>query len=178
MWTTENGADACPLVYGNSSADRIGCLDQDGDNYSDPTADWGLAEGADAYPKDPTRWIKEADEDTQGASSMTTYLVGGVGFLILAGIGVLLFVRSKGEDETKVWANANAGQVAMPNFQAQPAAQVAMPNFQAQPVAQVPPQPMAMPDPARDYYNGLLAQGYPHAEALSYTQQYFQEFRG
>lgn len=191
VWTTDNGADACPLVYGNSSADRIGCLDQDGDNYSDPTADWSLADGADAYPKDPTRWIKEADEDTQGASSMTTYLVGGVGFLILAGIGVLLFVRSKGEDETKAWANATAGQVAMPNFQAQPAAQVAMPNFQAQPaaqvampnfqaqpVAQIPPQPMAMPDPARDYYNGLLAQGYPHAEALSYTQQYFQEFRG
>ena len=109
---------------------------------------------------------------------MTTYLAGGVGVLILAGIAVLVVVRRKGEDETKIWADAVAGQVAMPNFQAQPAAQVAMQNFQAQPVAQVPPQPMAMPDPARDYYNGLLAQGYPHAEALSYTQQYFQEFRG
>jgi hypothetical protein len=166
------------MIYGNSSADRIGCLDQDGDNYSDPTDGWGLAEGADAYPKDPTRWIKEADSEAESASSMTTYLAGGVGILILAGIAVLVVVRRKGEDETKIWADAVAGQVAMPNFQAQPAAQVAMPNFQAQPVAQVAPQPMAMPDPARDYYNGLLAQGYPHAEALSYTQQYFQEFRG
>ncbi|HJM55492.1 MAG TPA: hypothetical protein QGI72_04520, partial [Poseidonia sp.] len=96
----------------------------------------------------------------------------------------------RGEDETREWANAAAqvampnfqaqpaAQVAMPNFQAQPAAQVATPNFQAQPAAQVSPQPMAMPDPARDYYNGLLAQGYPHAEAIRYTQQYFQEFRG
>jgi len=189
-WTVTNGADACPMVYGNSSADRIGCLDQDGDNYSDPTDDWGIAEGADAYPKDPTRWIKEAESEVASKGELTTYVIGGVGLLILAGIAALLFVRFRGEDETKEWANAAAqvampnfqaqpaAQVATPNFQAQPAAQVATPNFQAQPAAQVSPQPMAMPDPARDYYNGLLAQGYPHAEAIRYTQQYFQEFRG
>ena len=165
------------MIYGNSSADRIGCLDQDGDNYSDPTDDWSLAEGADAYPKDPTRWIKEADEEGEGASSLTTYAVGGIGLVILAGIGAVLFVRGKSDNETEQFLNS-VEQVAMPNFQAQPAGQVAMPNFQAQPVAQVAPQPAAMPDPARDYYNGLLAQGYPHDEAVRYTQQYFQEFRG
>ena len=189
-WTVTDGADACPMIYGNSSADRIGCLDQDGDNYSDPTDDWSLAEGADAYPKDPTRWIKEADEEGEGASSLTTYAVGGIGLVILAGIGAVLFVRGKSDNEAEQFLNSveqvampnfqaqPAGQVAMPNFQAQPAGQVAMPNFQAQPVAQVAPQPAAMPDPARDYYNGLLAQGYPHDEAVRYTQQYFQEFRG
>ena len=40
------------------------------------------------------------------------------------------------------------------------------------------PPPVAQPDPAREYYNGLLAQGYPHEDAVRYTQQYFQQFRG
>ena len=50
-------------------------------------------------------------------------------------------------------------------------APVAMPDFNAQPA-------VAQPDPAREYYNGLLAQGYPHEDAVRYTQQYFQQFRG
>jgi hypothetical protein len=166
------------LVYGKSSADRIGCLDQDGDNYSDPTNDWGIAEGADAYPQDPTRWLKEADDEEDSAGSLMNYAAGGIGLIvILAGVGALLFMRGRSNEEEQQIVN-NMGHVAMPNFQAQPAAQVAMPNFQAQPAAQIPPQPAAMPDPARDYYNGLLAQGYPHGEAVRYTQQYFQEFRG
>jgi len=41
----------------------------------------------------------------------------------------------------------------------------------------VQPAPV-IPDPARDYYNGLIAQGYPHEDAVRYTQQYFNEFRG
>ena len=29
-----------------------------------------------------------------------------------------------------------------------------------------------------EYYNGLIAQGYPHEDAVRYTQQYFAEFFG
>jgi hypothetical protein len=85
---------------------------------------------------------------------------------------------------------AQPAAVAMPNFSAQPAA-VAMPNFNAQPVAQQPAaayvapavveQPVAQPapvaDPARDYYNSLLSQGYPSADAQGYTQQYYPGFQ-
>jgi len=78
----------------------------------------------------------------------------------------------------------------MPNMHAQPAAAaVAMPNFSAQPAAQpvaaVPaavapvaqPAPV-QPDPAREYYNGLIAQGYPQESAMQYTQQYYPAFQG
>ena len=54
-------ADACPTVYGNSTADRYGCIDTDGDSYSDPTANWGPVSStgycqADGVPLDPTQW--------------------------------------------------------------------------------------------------------------------------
>ncbi|MBT3771955.1 MAG: hypothetical protein HOF90_03550 [Euryarchaeota archaeon] len=42
--------DSCPLIGGNSSADRYGCLDSDGDSYSDPDVNWGVFDGADALP--------------------------------------------------------------------------------------------------------------------------------
>jgi len=88
--------------------------------------------------------------------------------------------------------------VAMPNMGAQPVAQqyaapvaiapavVAQPQPVAQqyaaPVAIAPavvaqPQPVAQPDPARDYYNDLVAKGYPSADAMTYTKQYYPEFQ-
>jgi hypothetical protein len=78
----------------------------------------------------------------------------------------------------------------MPNMGAQPTQAVAMPNMGAQPVAQqyaapvamapavvAQPQPVAQPDPARDYYNDLVAKGYPSADAMTYTKQYYPEFQ-
>ena len=44
--------DACPDDYGNSTVDRYGCLDTDGDGWSD---------ASDGFPNDPARWI-----DTDG----------------------------------------------------------------------------------------------------------------
>ena len=40
--------DDCPTVRDTSTIDRLGCLDTDGDGYSDPDADWTVADGADA----------------------------------------------------------------------------------------------------------------------------------
>ena len=61
-------ADGCPDVFGNSTADRYGCIDTDGDTYSDPTANWGsISQGgycqADGLPLDPTQWC---DRDSDG----------------------------------------------------------------------------------------------------------------
>ena len=39
-------------------------------------------------------------------------------------------------------------------------------------------QPVGQSDPARDYYQNLVSQGYPHEHAVAYTQQYFPHFQG
>ena len=54
--------DDCPTVYGNSTADRQGCYDSDGDNFSNPTSSWDWLDGADAFPDDALRWIDD-DQD-------------------------------------------------------------------------------------------------------------------
>ena len=64
-------ADGCPTIWGNSTYDRLGCLDTDGDGYSDPDANWPAKTdcyGADAFPIDPTQWC---DEDNDGFGSNT-----------------------------------------------------------------------------------------------------------
>jgi hypothetical protein len=60
-----NNPDDCPFFYGNSSEDRIGCIDSDGDGYSDPEISWSVALGADAFVNDPTQW-SDVDGDGYG----------------------------------------------------------------------------------------------------------------
>ena len=57
--------DSCPLVAGNSTADRHGCPDADRDLYSDPDAGWlAHPQGqADAFPQNATQW---RDQDGDG----------------------------------------------------------------------------------------------------------------
>ncbi|MGB2494561.1 MAG: hypothetical protein ACPID1_08005 [Poseidonia sp.] len=68
--------DACPDEYGTSTADRFGCVDSDGDGWSDagdgfPTDNerWidtdgdGYEDTDDAFPFDPTQWY---DSDGDG----------------------------------------------------------------------------------------------------------------
>jgi hypothetical protein len=220
-WTLADGADACITSAGNSTNDRIGCFDADGDGYSNPTDGWYYYDGADAYPDDPLRWLQEKSSD-DGASSSTGLFLGIGAVVVLAAIGVIafMFIRKPDEagGEVKSWndgtfapmggapavpnmsaqpavmmpnySNTPAPVAGMPNMHAQPAAAaVAMPNFSAQPAAQpvaaVPaavapvaqPAPV-QPDPAREYYNGLIAQGYPQESAMQYTQQYYPAFQG
>ena len=60
-----NNPDNCPFFFGNSSMDRIGCIDSDGDGYSDPEIAWSVAQGADAFVDEPTQWA-DADGDGYG----------------------------------------------------------------------------------------------------------------
>ena len=55
--------DACVAVIGTSNVDRYGCVDSDGDGYSDADASWTIADGADAFPSEPSQW---ADQDGDG----------------------------------------------------------------------------------------------------------------
>jgi hypothetical protein len=195
-WTTVQGADECPLIYGASTADRIGCVDTDGDNYSDPTVDYGIEDGADAYPTDPTRWILEPEEESSLLAGSNVLIGGGVGLVVALALLGLFLRRRGGKVDDKAWStpvgmpdfSAQPGSMAMPDFSAQPATAQPVYAQQTTPVAQhsypaavqptaVPP-PVMQPDPAREYYDGLRAQGYPHEDAVRYTQQYFQQFRG
>jgi len=60
----ENASDIdwCPNASGNSTEDRSGCLDTDGDGYSDPDDEWALENGADAFPRDKN-YSGDADLD-------------------------------------------------------------------------------------------------------------------
>ena len=64
--------DMCPTVFGNSTVDRIGCPDTDGDGYSDVDSGWNTSDGADAFKTDSTQWA-DADGDGYGDNA-TGYL--------------------------------------------------------------------------------------------------------
>ena len=55
--------DYCPTVIGYSTDDRFGCLDSDGDGYSDVDSNWSLNLGGDAFPLDSSQWV---DSDGDG----------------------------------------------------------------------------------------------------------------
>ena len=59
--------DACPLTWGDSYNDRSGCLDSDGDGWSDATPQWPASPlgYADSHPNDATQW-QDIDADGFG----------------------------------------------------------------------------------------------------------------
>lgn len=175
--------DQCPDVYGLSFSDRFGCPDTDRDGWSDPDGNWTLEDGADAYANDPLTHIYvepivvESEEENFFTSPLML-AVYGIAVLVLAG---LAFFMTRGPKEPEMGQFA---QVPMQQPMMQP--QVTMPVAQANPYQQpmqtqtyaqaaVPP-PVVQPDPAMDYYNGLLSQGYTHEQAVMYTKQYFPQF--
>ncbi|MCS5536009.1 MAG: hypothetical protein NZ802_09170, partial [Candidatus Poseidoniales archaeon] len=65
--------DQCLSLYGTSRYDRLGCVDSDGDGWSDPTGEgtnqeWNASRGADMWPDDPTQW-NDTDGDGFGDNS-------------------------------------------------------------------------------------------------------------
>ena len=61
--------DDCVTVYGNSTLDRRGCLDSDGDGWSNPDSNWNSALGADAFPLEETQHV---DQDGDGYGDAAT----------------------------------------------------------------------------------------------------------
>ena len=55
--------DSCANTPGNSTNDRSGCIDTDGDGYSDPNTNWTIIDGGDAFISDSTQW---SDRDGDG----------------------------------------------------------------------------------------------------------------
>ena len=57
--------DYCPDIAGTSTKDRIGCLDSDGDGWSNPDSVWNVNLGGDAFPDDATQHF-DGDQDGYG----------------------------------------------------------------------------------------------------------------
>ena len=66
----DSSPDSCPTVFGNSTIQRYGCLDSDGDGLDDQldafpldasetldTDGDGVGDNLDAYPQDATRTV-------------------------------------------------------------------------------------------------------------------------
>ena len=166
-WNTSMGADACSSVIGNSTVDRFGCFDSDGDGHSNKDNNWGYSDGADGYPDDPTRWGPPPNSDS---ASFGTVAVTGGGILVLIIIATLLFIRSRG--------NNRQNNVIGINQQMAKTYAVPQQSQNYQPTQAYVQQPVTAADPAREYYQNLLNQGYPHEHAVAYTQQYFPNFMG
>ena len=71
------GADVCE-IDGNSTQDRVGCLDSDGDGWSDPDGNWTVAMGADAFPSNSS---ENADLDEDGVGDNSDEDIDGDGVL-------------------------------------------------------------------------------------------------
>ena len=174
-WNTSMGADACSSVIGNSTVDRFGCYDSDGDGHSNKDDNWGYSDGADGYPDDPTRW--GPPPNAEGMSFGTVAIAGG-GILILIIIGSLLFIRTRSGNKQYDSIDMNyqmQQNSVMIQQQGQNHQQNNAVNVQH---TQTYPQQTVQSDPAREYYQNLVNQGYPHEHAVAYTQQYFPGFIG
>lgn len=76
VYADESGSTSCE-ESGESIEDRVGCLDSDGDGWSDPDVNWNESMGADAFPFDANEHRDldgdgigdVADEDMDGDSS-------------------------------------------------------------------------------------------------------------
>ena len=141
------------------------------------------------------------------SSSSKIYIVGGWGELgevaagFLAGLGSLCFFGGGGclllvglilgltiNDKSQTVVVQGGGGGMMPMGGTAPVAGGAVPMMGA-PVAAAPMDApvtaapieapaVAAPDPAREYYNSLLAQGYDAASATQYTAQHYPGFQG
>ena len=161
-------------MIGNSTNDRNGCYDSDGDGYSNKDNQWSYSDGADGYPDDPTRWGPPPSSDS---SSFGTVAIAGGSVLILVILGSILFLRGRKKEPTMM-----PSQMGYHNQQINQGTHnkiiPAVNNHQVSNITQHHQQPAVQSDPARDYYQNLVSQGYPHEHAVAYTQQYFPHFQG
>lgn len=64
--------DGCPMQFGDSTVDRIGCPDSDGDGISDADGMWNVSQGADAFRYDETQ-SQDQDGDGYGDNASGNY---------------------------------------------------------------------------------------------------------
>jgi hypothetical protein len=117
-----DNSDDCDEVAGNSTTDSVGCLDNDGDGWSnsndsfiDDDSEWndtdgdGVGDNSDAFPNDDSE-TKDTDGDGVGDNEqfeaeqkMKNLVIGGFLLAIVIGIaGVLYFRKEKSHIESRI----------------------------------------------------------------------------
>ena len=117
-----DNSDDCDEVAGNSTIDSVGCLDNDGDGWSnsndsfvDDDSEWndtdgdGVGDNSDAFPNDDSE-TKDTDGDGVGDNEqfeaeqkMKNLVIGGFLLAIVIGIvGVLYFRKEKSHIESRI----------------------------------------------------------------------------
>ena len=135
-------------------------------------------------------WDGAVDDLVDGASGLlgmlgsTCFFIGGCCALLL---GLILGLTINDKTQTVVVQGGGGGMVGMGAPVAgapggavpMMGAPVAAAPMAAAPVAAAPvvAAPIAQPNPAQEYYNGLLTQGYDAASAAQYTSQHYPGFQ-
>ncbi len=70
----ETSSTSCE-IHGESTEDRVGCLDSDGDGWSDPDVNWNISMGADAFPNNAS---EHSDLDGDGIGDVADEDMDGV----------------------------------------------------------------------------------------------------
>ena len=137
--TGTNLSDDCPEVAGTSTKDRLGCVDTDGDGWSD---------AADYYPKDAERHVK---------SKLPMIILISV---LIAGliVSTLMIIRRKSDDSSQV-----LGQLMTPP-------PPPMGAFEA------PPPPAPVPEPVKQTPPPIPAEGLPAGWTQEQWNYYGQEW--
>jgi len=163
--TGTNLSDDCPEVAGTSTMDRLGCVDTDGDGWSD---------AADYYPQDAERHIK---------SKMPMILL--ISSLLIAGsLGVttLMIMRRKSDDAPQALGQVmTAPPPPMGAFEALPPPMDAFqapppPMAAAPPVMEAPPPPALVPEPVAQGPPPIPAEGIPAGWTQEQWNHYGQEW--
>ena len=143
---------------------------------------------------DDKMWDGVGEDLVEGASGLmsmlgsTCFFVGGCCFLLL---GLILGLTINDKTQTVVVQGGGGGMVGMgapvagapggavPMMGAPVAADPMAAPVAAAPVAAAPvaAAPVAAPNPAQEYYNGLITQGYDAASAAQYTAQHYPGFQ-
>jgi hypothetical protein len=128
-----NRSDDCPEVWGNSTEDRLGCVDGDGDGVSDEN---------DFYPLDASR----SEEEVASSSMMIVMVIGLVALIGAALVLALMLMRRKPDEAAMPTLDPFSMQQAAP----------AMPQF-------VPPAAVAGPPiPAEGIPPGWTMEQWQH----------------
>ena len=138
--TGTNLSDDCPEVAGTSTKDRLGCVDTDGDGWSD---------AADYYPKDAERHVK---------SKLPMIILISVLIAGLIGVSTLMIMRRKSDDSSQV-----LGQLMT-------TPPPPMGAFEA------PPPPAPVPEPVQQTPPPIPAEGLPAGWTQEQWNYYGQEW--
>ncbi|HIF45638.1 MAG TPA: hypothetical protein EYQ73_02435 [Candidatus Poseidoniales archaeon] len=98
--------DDCPTLAGESSHDRKGCPDTDGDGWSDPMDiyspyPWNTSQNADLFPADPSLWnSSQIKVDFAGSDERGMAIGLGIGALVtLLLVGAFVIFIMRGDEE-------------------------------------------------------------------------------